>query len=61
MILHPLPFVVATPDARFVRDGEANMWRPVFYWEENGWHDLLFGIAKGNLHWLDVCCSSLVS
>jgi hypothetical protein len=35
------------------------MWRPVLYWEENAWHDLLFGIAKGNLHWLDVCCSSL--
>jgi hypothetical protein len=30
----------------------------VLCWEANVWHDLLFGIAKGNLHWLDVCCTS---
>lgn len=31
----------------------------LLYLEEHLWHGLPFGIAKGNLRWLDVCCSSL--
>ena len=33
----------------------------LLYLQENLWHGLPFGIAKGNLHWLDVCCSSLAA